>query len=91
MEVMRLFDRHHWLSVFPLEDGSAQAVHSGAAVDASAHSAAVERASVRVAEFAERGAVPFAVFERRWHSSGPSAGVHHGVADSHLRLAGYMG
>jgi hypothetical protein len=54
MEVMRLFDRHHWLSVFPLEDGSAQAVHSGAAVDASAHSAAIERASVRVAEFAER-------------------------------------
>ena len=91
MEVKRLFDRYHWLSVFPLEGGSAQGVHSGAPVDASAHSAAVECASVRVAEFAERGAVPFAVFERRWHSSGPSAGVHHGVADSHLRLAGYMG
>ena len=95
MEVMRLFDRHHWLSVFPLEDGSAQAVRSGATVDASAHSAAVERASVRVAEFAERGAVLFAVFERRWHSSGPSAGVlfpavaaASGVPDFVWRLAG---
>ena len=75
MEVMRLFDRYHSLSVFPLEDGSAQAVNSGAAVDTSALSAAVERASARFAEFAERGAVPFAVFERRWHSSGPFAGV----------------
>ena len=52
-----------------------QAVHSGAAVDTSALSAAVERASARFVEFAERGAVPFAVFERRWHSSGSFAGV----------------
>ena len=45
MEVMCRFDRYHSLSVFPLEDGSVQAVHSGAAVDTSALSAAVERAS----------------------------------------------
>ena len=34
---MRLFDRYHSLSVFPLEHGSAQAVCSGAAVGASGH------------------------------------------------------
>ena len=75
MEIMRLFDRYHSLSAFPLEDGSAQAVHSGVTVDASALSAAVGCASARVAEFAEYGAAPSAVFERRWHFSWPFAGV----------------
>src|SRR5260370_24501895 len=32
MEVMRRFDRYHSLSVFPLEDVSVQAVHSGVVV-----------------------------------------------------------
>ena len=74
-ELVRRSVRYNSLNVFPLEDGSAQAAHSGAAVDASAHSAAVECVSARVAEFAERGAVPFAVFEVRWCFSWPLAGV----------------
>ena len=41
VKIMRLSGRYHSLRAFLLEDGSAQAVHSGAAVDASALAAAV--------------------------------------------------
>ena len=61
------------LSALALVDGSA--VHSRAAAGEFPFSAPVKRAFARVAEFAECGAVPFAVFERRWHSSGLFAGV----------------
>ena len=58
-----------------LEDGSAEAVNSGAAVDASEHSVAVRRAFAQAVAFAERGAVPSAAFERRCYFSGPPVGV----------------
>lgn len=83
---------YFYLNALALMDGSA--VHSGAAAGEFAFSAAAQRAFVRVAEFAERGAVPFAVFERRWHSSEPFAGVlfpavaaASGVADFVWQLA----
>ena len=62
------------LSAFLLQDGSALAVHSGAAVDASAPSAAVPCAFAQVAESAESGAAPAVVFERHWCFSWPLAG-----------------
>ena len=65
--------RYCVLSALALVDGSA--VHSRAAAGEFPFSAPVQRAFARVAEFAECGAVPFAVFERRWHSSGLFAGV----------------
>jgi hypothetical protein len=74
-ELVRLSAHYHSLNVFPLEDGSAQVVHSGAAVDSSALSAAVQCAFAPVAAFAECGAVPSAVFELHWCFSEPLAGV----------------
>ena len=74
-EIMRLSDRYYSLSAFPLEDGSGQAVHSGAAVDASALSAAVQCAFAQVAGFAGSGAAPSVVFELHWCFSWPLVGV----------------
>src|SRR3974377_1321931 len=65
--------RYCVLSALALVDGSA--VHSRAAAGEFPFSAPVQYAFARVAEFAECGAVPFAVFEYRWHSPGPFAGV----------------
>ena len=61
------------LSALAPVDGSA--VDSGAAPGEFPFSAPVQRAFARVAEFAECGAVPFGIFEHRWHSSGIFAGV----------------
>src|SRR5208337_1071739 len=73
--IMRLSDRYYSLNAFPLEDGSAQAVHSDAAAGASALSAVVQCAFAQVAEFAGSGAAPSAVFELHWCFSWPLAGV----------------
>ena len=61
------------LSALALVDGSA--AHSRAAAGEFPFSAALQRDFARVAEFAECGAVPFGIFEHRWHSSGIFAGV----------------
>ena len=63
MEIMRLSGRYRSLRAFLLKDGPAHAVHSGAAVGASALAAAVNCAFAQVAEFAARGAAPSAAFE----------------------------
>jgi len=63
------------LNAFPLEDGFAEAVNSGAAVDGSGLSAVARCASAQVAAFAERGAAPSVVFELRCYCSWLPAGV----------------
>src|ERR1700688_1949707 len=75
MKIMHLSGRYYSLRAFLPEDGPAQTVHSGAAVDASGRFAAVKCAFAPVAEFAARGAAPSAVFEVHWCFSWPLAGV----------------